>query len=168
MILHVREKERMSQRDIIARLAAMQYETKRARIQARHLPRARWTFWMCSRRELRDRAALALTDDEVDSLMLFDPLTGHASQRVPRFTVYPSSHYVTPRATTLRAVESDQDRARREDRALPTRRASSGGPAHRAAHALRPGDAERAGFCKGHQNYSRHLSGRKEGEPRRP
>src|SRR5258708_22140069 len=49
---------------------------------------------------------IALTDDEVESLMLFDPLTGHASQHVPRFTVYPSSHYVTPRATTLRAIEA--------------------------------------------------------------
>src|SRR5450756_1065841 len=108
MILHLREKEKYSQRDVIARLAAMQYDRN-------ELDFRRGTFRV--RGDVLDifpaensETALRITlfDDEVESLMLFDPLTGHAHHRVPRFTVYPSSHYVTPRSTTLRAIEAIQ------------------------------------------------------------
>src|SRR5216117_924712 len=106
MILHVREKERMSQRDIIARLAAMQYERNELEFK-RGSFRVRGDVLDVFPAENSETALrIALLDDEVESLTLFDPLTGHASQRVPRFTVYPSSHYVTPRATTLRAIEA--------------------------------------------------------------
>src|SRR5213594_2740484 len=108
---------------------------------------------------------IALTDDEVESLTLFDPLTRHASQRVPRFTVYPSSHYVTPRATTLRAIE-----------AIKIELAERIGYFQKAGKLLEAQRVEQRtrfdlemlnelGFCKGIENYSRHLSGRKEGEP---
>ena len=106
MILHLREKEKYSQRDIIARLTAMQYDRN-------DMDFRRGTFrvrgdvidvFPAENSEIALR--LELFDDEVESLTLFDPLTGHAHQRVPRFTVYPSSHYVTPRETTLRAIEA--------------------------------------------------------------
>jgi excinuclease ABC subunit B len=106
MILHVREKERMSQRDIIARLVAMQYTRNELEFR-RGAFRVRGDVLDVFPAEHSETALrIALLDDEVESLTLFDPLTGHASQRVPRFTVYPSSHYVTPRSTTLRAIEA--------------------------------------------------------------
>jgi excinuclease ABC subunit B len=108
---------------------------------------------------------IALLDDEVESLTLFDPLTGHASQRVPRFTVYPSSHYVTPRATTLRAIEAIK--VELAERIEHFQEAGKLLEAQRIEQRTRF-DLEmlnELGFCKGIENYSRHLSGRKEGEP---
>src|SRR5256885_6904429 len=106
MILHLRERERMPQRDVIARLAAMQYERNELEFK-RGTFRVRGDVLDVFPAENSETALrIALLDDEVESLTLFDPLTGHASQRVPRFTVYPSSHYVTHRETTLRAVEA--------------------------------------------------------------
>src|SRR5436853_6546331 len=106
MILHVREKERTSQRDVIARLAAMQYERNELEFK-RGKFRVRGDVLDVFPAENSETALrIELFDDEVESLTLFDPLTGHLHHKVPRFTVYPSSHYVTPRETTLRAVEN--------------------------------------------------------------
>ena len=165
MILHVREKERMSQRDIIARLAAMQYERNELEF-TRGTFRVRGDVLDVFPAENSETALrIALLDDEVESLTLFDPLTGHASQRVPRFTVYPSSHYVTPRATTLRAIEAIKiELAQRIEH---FQKAGKLLEAQRIEQRTRF-DLEmlnELGFCKGIENYSRHLSGRKEGEP---
>ena len=165
MILHVREKERTSQRDVIARLAAMQYERNELEFK-RGTFRVRGDVLDVFPAENSETALrIALTDDEVESLTLFDPLTGHASQRVPRFTVYPSSHYVTPRATTLRAIEAIKielaariEHFRQADKLLEAQRIEQ-----RTRFDLEMLDE--LGFCKGIENYSRHLSGRKEGEP---
>src|SRR5206468_1471446 len=108
---------------------------------------------------------IALLDDEVESLTLFDPLTGHASRRVPRFTVYPPSHYVTPRATTLRAIEAIK--VELAERIEHFQKAGKLLEAQRVEQRTRF-DLEmlnELGFCKGIENYSRHLSGRKPGEP---
>jgi excinuclease ABC subunit B len=165
MILHLREREQAGQRDVIARLVAMQYE--RSELDFR-----RGTFRV--RGDVIDvfpaehsETALRITlfDDEVDSLMLFDPLTGRAVQRVSRFTVYPSSHYVTPRATTLRAIEAIK--LELAERSELFQRAGKLVEAQRIEQRTRF-DLEmlnEMGFCKGIENYSRHLSGRKEGEP---
>ncbi len=165
MILHVREKERTSQRDVIARLAAMQYERNELEFR-RGTFRVRGDVLDVFPAENSETALrIALLDDEVESLTLFDPLTGHASQRVPRFTVYPSSHYVTPRATTLRAVEAIKiELAERIEHFQKTGKLLE---AQRIEQRTRF-DLEmlnELGFCKGIENYSRHLSGRKEGEP---
>jgi excinuclease ABC subunit B len=165
MILHVREKEEMSQRDIIARLVAMQYERNELEFK-RGAFRVRGDVLDVFPAEHSETALrIALTDDEVESLTLFDPLTGHASQRVPRFTVYPSSHYVTPRSTTLRAIEAIKvELAERIDH---FQKAGKLLEAQRIEQRTRF-DLEmlnELGFCKGIENYSRHLSGRKEGEP---
>jgi excinuclease ABC subunit B len=165
MILHVREKEEMSQRDIIARLVAMQYERNELEFK-RGAFRVRGDVLDVFPAEHSETALrIALVDDEVESLTLFDPLTGHASQRVPRFTVYPSSHYVTPRSTTVRAIEAIKiELAQRIDHFQRTGKLLE---AQRIEQRTRF-DLEmlnELGFCKGIENYSRHLSGRKEGEP---
>jgi excinuclease ABC subunit B len=165
MILHVREKEKLSQRDIIARLVAMQYTRNELEFR-RGAFRVRGDVLDVFPAEHSETALrIALLDDEVESLTLFDPLTGHASQRVPRFTVYPSSHYVTPRSTTLRAIEAIKvELAARVDY---FQKAGKLLEAQRLEQRTRF-DLEmlnELGFCKGIENYSRHLSGRKEGEP---
>jgi excinuclease ABC subunit B len=165
MILHLRDKERISQRDIIARLAAMQYERNEIEF-TRGTFRVRGDVLDVFPAENSETALrIALADDEVESLTLFDPITGHASQRVPRFTVYPSSHYVTPRATTLRAIEAIKlelveriDAFQKAGKLLEAQRIEQ-----RTRFDLEM--LNELGFCKGIENYSRHLSGRKPGEP---
>jgi excinuclease ABC subunit B len=165
MILHVREKEPMPQRDIIARLVAMQYERNELEFR-RGTFRVRGDVLDVFPAEHSETALrIALTDDEVESLTLFDPLTGRAHQRVPRFTVYPSSHYVTPRSTTLRAIEAikvelaqTSDYFQKAGKLLEAQRIEQ-----RTRFDLEM--LNELGFCKGIENYSRHLSGRKEGEP---
>ena len=165
MILHVREKERMSQRDVIARLAAMQYERNELEFK-RGTFRVRGDVLDVFPAENSETALrIALLDDEIETLTLFDPLTGRASQRVPRFTIYPSSHYVTPRSTTLRAIEAIKIEL--ADRIGYFQKAGKLLEAQRIEQRTRF-DLEmlnELGFCKGIENYSRHLSGRKEGEP---
>jgi len=107
---------------------------------------------------------VTLFDDEVESLALFDPLTGHIQTRVPRYTVYPSSHYVTPRETTLKAIETIKvELAERiaffvkENKLVEAQRIEQ-----RTRHDLEM--MTEIGFTKGIENYSRHLSGRAAGE----
>ena len=104
-------------------------------------------------------------DDEVESIHVFDPLTGHVLQRVGRFTVYPSSHYVTPRSTTLRAIEAIKQELReriewfqKHNKLVECQRIEQ-----RTRFDLEM--LNEMGFCKGIENYSRHLSGRQPGEP---
>jgi excinuclease ABC subunit B len=108
---------------------------------------------------------LSLAEDEIEKLQLFDPLTGRVLHGLPRFTVYPSSHYVTPRDTTLRAIEAIKAELRERSEFFHS--------ANRLVEAQRIEQRTRfdlemlaeLGFCKGIENYSRHLSGRKAGEP---
>ncbi len=165
MILHLREKEKYSQRDVIARLTAMQYDRNDIDFK-RGTFRVRGDVIDVFPAENSETALrLELFDDEVESLTLFDPLTGHAHQRVPRFTVYPSSHYVTPRETTLRAIEAIKIELAERIRFFQD--AGKLVEAQRIEQRTRF-DLEmlvELGFCKGIENYSRHLSGRKQGEP---
>ena len=165
MILHLREKEKFSQRDVIARLVAMQYDRNDMDFR-RGTFRVRGDVIDVFPAESSEIALrLELFDDEVESLTLFDPLTGHAHQRVPRFTVYPSSHYVTPRETTLRAIEAIKIEL--AERIKSFQEAGQLVEAQRIEQRTRF-DLEmmvELGFCKGIENYSRHLSGRQPGEP---
>src|SRR5512134_3912289 len=165
MILHLRERERLSQRDAIQRLVGMQYERNEIEFR-RGVFRVRGDVLDIFPAENSETAVrLTLFDDEVESIHLFDPLTGHILQRVPRFTVYPSSHYVTPRATTLRAIEAIKDELR--ERIEWFQKQNKLVEAQRIEQRTRF-DLEmlaEMGFCKGIENYSRHLSGRAPGEP---
>ncbi len=165
MILHLREHERMNQREIIGRLADMQYERNELDFR-RGVFRVRGDVLDVFPAESSEVALrISLFDDEIETLTLFDPLTGHVMHKVPRYTVYPSSHYVTPRATTLRAIETIKLELRERIETFQT----SGKllEAQRIEQRTRF-DLEmlnELGFCKGIENYSRHLSGRKPGEP---
>jgi excinuclease ABC subunit B len=165
MILHLRERERIGQRDIIKRLAEMQYERSELDFK-RGTFRVRGDVIDIFPAEHSETALrLSLFDDEVESLFLFDPLTGQISQRVARFTVYPSSHYVTPRSTTLRAMEAIK--LELAERIPWFQSAGKLLEAQRIEQRTRF-DLEmlnELGFCKGIENYSRHLSGRAAGEP---
>ncbi len=165
MILHLRQGEKMAQRDVIARLVAMQYDRN-------DLDFRRGTFRV--RGEVIDvfpaehaehAVRITLFDDEIEALQLFDPLTGRVLHGIARFTVYPSSHYVTPRETTLRAIEAIKAELRERSQHFVD--------AKKLVEAQRIEQRTRfdlemlveLGFCKGIENYSRHLSGRKPGEP---
>jgi len=165
MILHLREREKLPQREAIQRLAAMQYERNEFEFR-RGVFRVRGEVLDIFPAENSETAVrLTLFDDEVESIHLFDPLTGHVLQRVPRFTVYPSSHYVTPRATTLRAIEAIKVELR--ERSDWFQKETKLVEAQRIEQRTRF-DLEmmaEMGFCKGIENYSRHLSGRQPGEP---
>jgi excinuclease ABC subunit B len=165
MILHLREREHISQRDVIKRLTEMQYERNDFDFR-RSTFRVRGDVLDIFPAEHSETALrLCLFDDEVESLQLFDPLTGRLLQKVARFTVYPSSHYVTPRSTVLRAIEAIKEELR--ERIETFQSAGKLVEAQRIESRTRF-DLEmlsELGFCKGIENYSRHLSGRKPGEP---
>jgi excinuclease ABC subunit B len=165
MILTLRAKDRVSQRDIIARLIQMQY-TRNEMDFGRGTFRVRGDTIDIFPAEHADLAVrLEMFDDELESIQLFDPLTGKVKQKIPRFTVYPGSHYVTPRATVLRAIESIKEELRerleffrRENKLLEEQRLEQ-----RTRFDLEM--MAEVGFTKGIENYSRHLSGAKPGEP---
>ena len=165
MILHLRKGENYAQRDVIARLAAMQYERNELDFR-RGTFRVRGDVLDIFPAENSETALrIELFDDEIESLTLFDPLTGHSHHQVPRFTVYPSSHYVTPRETTLKAVEAIKLELR--ERIEYFQQHGKLVEAQRIEQRTRF-DLEmlsELGFCKGIENYSRHLSGRARGEP---
>lgn len=165
MILHLRNGEKISQRDIIKRLTEMQYERNELEFK-RGVFRVRGDVIDVFPAENSESAIrVTLFDDEVDSMALFDPLTGRILQKLSRFTVYPSSHYVTPRATTLRAIETIKAELRerldyyyQEQRLVEAQRLEQ-----RTRFDLEM--LNELGFCKGIENYSRHLSGKQPGEP---
>lgn len=165
MILHVRENTKMDQREIIGRLVGMQYERGEMDFK-RGSFRVRGDVIDVYPAESADNALrIHLFDEEIERLDLFDPLTGSLKMRVGRFTVFPSSHYVTPRETVLRACDAIKtelaERIRfftQENRPVETQRIEQ-----RTRFDLEM--LYEMGFCKGIENYSRHFSGKPEGEP---
>ncbi len=165
MVLTLRAGDAIGQRDVIARLIAMQYTRNETDFQ-------RGTFRV--RGDLIDifpaeHAEMALRvdlfDDQIEALHVFDPLTGQVQRTLARFTVYPSSHYVTPRDTVLRAVETIKAELRerleffqREAKLVEAQRLEQ-----RTRFDLEM--LQELGFCKGIENYSRHLSGAAPGDP---
>ena len=165
MVLHLRTHEKMHQRDIIRRLAEMQYERNELEFR-RGIFRVRGDVLDVFPAENSEVALrVNLFDDEVERLTLFDPLTGQILHDVPRYTIYPSNHYVTPRGTTLRAIDAIKSELR--ERIASFQAQSKLLEAQRIEQRTRF-DLEmlaELGFCKGIENYSRHLSGRQPGEP---
>jgi excinuclease ABC subunit B len=165
MILHLHQGEKLAQRDAIARLTAMQYERNEIEFR-RGTFRVRGDVLDIYPAESAENAVrISLFDDEVESISLFDPLTGHIQKKMARYTVYPSSHYVTPRSTTLRAIEAIKLELRERIEFFHAE--------HKLVEAQRIEQRTRfdlemlneLGFCKGIENYSRHLSGRNPGDP---
>ncbi len=165
MIMTLRTGDKPGQRDLIAQLVRMQY-------QRNDMDFSRGTFrvrgdtidiFPAEHSEMAIR--IELFDDEIESLQLFDPLTGRIRQKIPRFTVYPSSHYVTPREQVLAAVETIKvELAERlkffvsEGKLVEAQRLEQ-----RTRFDLEM--LSEVGHCKGIENYSRHLSGSAPGEP---
>jgi excinuclease ABC subunit B len=165
MVMTLRVGDKLGQRDVIAQLIRMQYQRNETDF-------SRGTFrvrgdtidvFPAEHSELAIR--IELFDDEIEALQLFDPLTGRIRQKIPRFTVYPSSHYVTPRERVVGAIETIKEELR-------TRVAELVGmgklvEAQRIEQRTRF-DLEmlqEVGHCKGIENYTRHLSGAQPGEP---
>ena len=164
MVMTLRPGDKMSQRDIVTRLIAMQYERNELDFQ-RGVFRVRGDtidIFPAEHNELAVR--IELFDDVVESLQFFDPLTGRIKQKIPRFTVYPSSHYVTPRATILKAIETIKVelRERLEEFVQAGKLVETQRLEQRTRFDLEM--LSELGFCKGIENYSRHLSGAAAGE----
>ncbi len=165
MILTLRVKDKLSQRDIIARLIQMQYKRNEVDF-GRGTFRVRGDVidvFPAEHAELAVR--IELFDDELESMQLFDPLTGRVRQKIPRFTIYPGSHYVTQRGTVINAIETIKLELRerleyfyRENRLVEAQRLEQ-----RTRFDLEM--MSEIGFCKGIENYSRHISGTRPGEP---
>ena len=165
MVMHLRVGDKKSQRDIIIHLTTMQYSRNEIDFQ-RGAFRVRGDVIDIFPAEHSETAIrVSLFDDEIESMQLFDPLTGHIRQKIPRFTVYPGSHYVTTRETTLRAA--DAIKAELHERIEFFHKENKLVEAQRIEQRTKF-DLEmlyQIGFCKGIENYSRHLSGGAPGEP---
>ncbi len=165
MILHLRQGEKMPQRAVLARLVAMQYERNELDFRRGSFRVRGDVIDVFPAEHAEHSIRISLEDDLVEKLEVFDPLTGRVLHPMARFTVYPSSHYVTPRETTLRAVEAIKLELR--SRIEFFQKAGRLVEAQRIEQRTRF-DLEmlaELGFCKGIENYSRHLSGRQAGEP---
>jgi excinuclease ABC subunit B len=165
MVLHLKQGDKMVQRDAIDILIGMQY--KRNDIDfSRGSFRVRGDIIDIFPAENNETAVrVSLFDDEVETISLFDPLTGEIFNKIKRFTIYPKSHYVTTRDTTVRAVETIKLELReridffvKEQKLVEAQRIEQ-----RTRFDLEM--LNEIGFCKGIENYSRHLSGAKAGEP---
>lgn len=164
MILIVREGDMMARQEILARLVSMQYERNDVEFTRGHFRVRGDTIDIFPAESPELAVRLNLFDDEIETIELFDPLTGKVRQKVPRFTIYPSSHYVTPRDTILRAIETIKAELRERVKFFLDN--------HQLVEAQRIEQRTRfdlemlqeLGFCKGIENYSRHLSGAAPGE----
>ncbi|WP_255531131.1 excinuclease ABC subunit UvrB [Polynucleobacter alcilacus] len=164
MVMTIRPGDKMSQRDILMRLIAMQYDRNETDFK-RGVFRVRGDtidIFPAEHNELAVR--VELFDDVVESLQFFDPLTGKIRQKIPRFTVYPSSHYVTPRETVLKAIETIKTelRTRLDEFVKDGKLVEAQRLEQRTRFDLEM--LNELGFCKGIENYSRHLSGAAPGE----
>jgi excinuclease ABC subunit B len=165
MVMTLRVGDKMGQRDVIAQLIRMQY-TRNEMDFSRGTFRVRGDtidVFPAEHSELAIR--IELFDDEVESLQLFDPLTGKIRQKIPRFTVYPSSHYVTPRDRVVAAIDTIKAelRTRLDELVKGGKLVEAQRLEQRTRFDLEM--LQEIGHCKGIENYTRHLSGSAPGEP---
>jgi excinuclease ABC subunit B len=165
MVLHLDRGDRVDQRQLVNRLAELQYTRNDLAFQ-RGTYRVRGdVIDIFPAESEREGVRVELFDDVIDQLSLFDPLTGEVLKRVPRFTVFPTSHYVTPRERTLAVVDQIREDLRERLEWLHAN--------NRLVEAQRLEQRTRfdlemireLGYCNGIENYSRYLSGRAPGEP---
>ncbi len=165
MVMTLRVGDRLSQRDVISQLIRMQY-------QRNEIDFSRGTFrvrgdtidvFPAEHSELAIR--IDLFDDDIDTLQLFDPLTGRIRQKIPRFTVYPSSHYVTPRERVVAAIDTIKEelRTRLDELVKMGKLVEAQRLEQRTRFDLEM--LQEIGHCKGIENYTRHLSGAEPGQP---
>ncbi|WVN41144.1 excinuclease ABC subunit UvrB [beta proteobacterium MWH-UniP1] len=165
MVLIVRQGDKIAQRDLIGQLVRMQYQRNDLEFSRGNFRVRGDTIDIFPAEHAELGLRIELFDDEIESLQLFDPLTGRIRQKIPRFAVYPSSHYVTPREVVLRAVETIKEELLERSKFFVDNGKLV--EAQRIEQRTRF-DLEmlaELGFCKGIENYTRHLSGAKPGEP---
>ncbi|MCG7490947.1 excinuclease ABC subunit UvrB [Vibrio sp. Of14-4] len=166
MMLHLRRGDIMDQRDILRRLAELQYSRNDVAFERGQFRVRGEVIDVFPAESDQDAVRIEMFDDEIDCISVFDPLTGAVKQRdLPRFTIYPKTHYVTPRDKILDAIENIKVELEQRkkylldnNKLLEEQRISQ-----RTLF-----DVEmmmELGFCSGIENYSRYLSGRNEGEP---
>ena len=165
MVLHLDRGDKIEQRNLLRRLTDLQYtrndmELRRATYRVRGD-----VIDIYPAESERNAIRIELYDDEIEKLSYFDPLTGVAIREVPRLTVYPKSHYVTPRETLLGALDSIKqemqerlEQLRQNNRLVEAQRLEQ-----RTKYDLEM--IQELGYCTGIENYSRYLSGRQPGEP---
>ncbi len=165
MVLHLRRGEIIDQRAILRRLAELQYKRNDYELD-RGTYRVRGeVIDIFPAESEREALRVELFDDEIESLSQFDPLTGEVLRKLPRYTIYPKSHYVTTRETVLRAIDTIKEELK--ERLEFLRKHDKLVEAQRLEQRTRF-DVEmmlEIGYCNGIENYSRHLSGRQPGEP---
>ena len=165
MVMTLRSGDKMGQRDVIAQLVRMQYQRNDMDFSRGKFRVRGDTIDVFPAEHSEMALRIELFDDEIESLQLFDPLTGRIRQKLPRFTVYPSSHYVTPRDRVLAAVETIK--VELSDRLKELVSMGKLVEAQRLEQRTRF-DLEmlsEVGHCKGIENYTRHLSGAAPGMP---
>ncbi len=165
MVLHLDRGERIDQRAILRRLAEMQYKRNELELSQGFYRVRGDVIDIFPAESERDAVRIELFDEEIESLSYFDPLTGEVIRRVPRLTVFPKTHYVTPREKLLAAL--DQIKVELKDRLGYLRKHQKLLEAQRLEQRTLF-DMEmirELGYCQGIENYSRYLSGRAEGEP---
>jgi len=165
MVLHIVRGDRINQRDILRRLTELQYRRNEYDLGPGTY-RVRGEVIDIFPAENETRAIrVELFDEEIERISYFDPLTGQVERETPRITIYPTSHYVTPREKLLRAVEAIKEELK--ERLEQLRKADKLVEAQRLEQRTQY-DIEmmlELGYCSGIENYSRHLSGRQAGEP---
>jgi excinuclease ABC subunit B len=165
MVLHMSRGDLIDQRKLLRRLADMQYTRNEIDLQQGTYRVRGEVIDIFPAESEREAVRVELFDDRIESLSLFDPLTGEVLRKVPRLTVYPSTHYVTPKERIYNAVE--QIRAELRERLAELHAASKLVEAQRLQQRTLF-DLEmmnEVGYCAGIENYSRYLSGRAAGEP---
>lgn len=165
MVLHISRGEQIDQRDILRRLAELQYKRNDVDFDRSSYRVRGDVIDVYPADSDYEALRIELFDEEIENLTLFDPLTGEVLRKVPRFTIYPKSHYVTPRDKVLEAADKIQDEL--VVRLEQLRSVDKLVEAQRLGERVRY-DTEmmrELGYCNGIENYSRYLSGRAPGEP---
>lgn len=164
MLLHVVRGDIIDQRSILRRLAELQYTRNDIAFERSNYRVRGDVIDIFPADSEKDAVRIELFDEEVENISLFDPLTGEVLQRLPRVTVYPKSHYVTPRSTIMDAVEEIKvelqerlEQLRSNDKLVEAQRL-----AERTRYDLEM--MQELGYCSGIENYSRYLSGREPGD----
>lgn len=164
MVLHIDRGDRMAQRDVLRRLTELQYERNDVAFQ-RGTYRVRGdVIDVFPAESEKDAVRIGLFDDEIEEISIFDPLTGEVLNKVPRYTIFPKSHYVTPRERVVRVL--DEIKEEMVERVKELTAANKLVEAQRLEQRTRF-DLEmiqELGYCSGIENYSRYLSGRGPGE----
>jgi len=165
MVLHLVRGERIDQRQILRRLAELQYTRNDIAFQRANYRVRGDVIDIFPADSDRDAIRIELFDEEIENISLFDPLTGEVFKRMPRTTIYPKSHYVTPRQNIIDAIEHIKvelqqrlEQLRANDKLVEAQRLSE-----RTRYDMEM--MQELGYCTGIENYSRYLSGREPGAP---